>query len=118
MSCKTVSVRRLPRRLDRRADYGGASLSAWSTLSGLVLALTQVGCLARDPNGEGPDVADSSFSLAHGVLHDQACTQADQDKIIDFAVYASASLTMGSGARIVGGNVGVRDPNEPSDQLL
>jgi hypothetical protein len=118
MSCKTVSDRHLPRRLDRRAGRTGASRSAWNSLGGLALVLAQVGCMADGSAGETPEVQEAKVNaLVSGTLHMEHCTTADQEALKDFAVYASESLNLGTGVRISGGRVGVRDPNDPSDQL-
>ena len=119
MSCKTVSVRRLPRRLDSRAGRHRASRSAWNSLGGLALIFAQVGCLADQGSPEAlPEVASAKVNaLVTGTLHDEHCTQADQDRLKGFVVYAESSLVLGPDSTVVGGHVGVRDPNPASESL-
>jgi len=120
MSCKTVSVRRLPRRLDRRAGNVSASPSILKVFTGALVVLTQVGCLSDLLGGsEGPEVKAQSAALTYGQIRGQACVQADQDQLQGYVLYANSSIAIGARAQVVGGDVGVGNPDvAPSPRLL
>jgi len=111
MSCKTVRDRPLPRRLDRRAGRGCASRSAWNSLSGLALVLAQVGCMAEGGSEESPEIQNAKVNLIQdtGTLHGEHCIATDQAALSSYAVYTNQWVKFGANARVVGGDVGVRD---------
>jgi hypothetical protein len=55
--------------------------------------------------------------LTTGTLHGEHCIQADQDRLQSFVVYTKTSLSVGEETTVLGGHVGVRDPNEASESL-
>lgn len=121
MSCKTVSDRPLPRRLDRRAGRGSASNRSWTILGGLVLVLSQVGCMAGQgaPEDDLREVESAKINaITRGQLRDEPCIQADQDTLRNFVIYTAEALSLGDDSTVTGGHVGVRDPNATSEFQL